>query len=108
MDVRRSGSIPDGSVTRAKIAAATLKHIRATTGSVAGSATVVITASWPTPFPNANYTVSAIVDESSTGVNTLEVLKIVSQTAGNVGVVVRNNDAVIAKTGTIHAIGVGD
>lgn len=102
------GSIPDGSVTRAKIAPATLKHARVTTGSVAGQATTTVTCTWGGgAFPNANYTVSAVALEDTAGGNTLEVLKVLNQLAASVQVLVRNND-LGAKTGTVHAIGIGD
>lgn len=87
----------------------TIKHARTSTGSIAGGATVTVTCTWVGgAFANTNYTATAVVEESSISNNTLEVLKILNLAAGSIQAVVRNNDAINAKTGTVHAIGIAD
>lgn len=84
------------------------KAQRVTTGSVAGAASVAVTLTWTVPFADANYTVSASLVEATASTSTLRIHHIESQTAAAVVVRVVNDEAVTAKTGTIHAIAVRD
>ncbi len=88
--------------------AAKTKVIRATTGAIAGGATVEVTFTWPSAFPNANYTVAAITEEATAGTSTLRVRRIVSRTASQIVVRIENSDTLAARTGTLHAVGVLD
>lgn len=76
-----------------------------TTGSVAGSATAVVTVTWDTPFANTNYVVVAEVLET-TAAASLRVDKIQSLSTSAVTVRVTNADAVTARTGTLHLLAV--
>lgn len=84
------------------------KHQRVTTGSIGGGGTAAVTITWATPFSNANYTVSAAVVEATATTLTLRVHHVESVTAAAVVVRIINDDAVNAKTGTLHVIATQD
>jgi len=81
---------------------------RVTTGAIGASASVQVTLTWGTAFADANYSVTASVVESTATTSTLRVHHIVSQSAAQVVVLVTNDDAGGAHTGTLHCIGVHD
>lgn len=82
---------------------------RNTTGSIAAGATVEYTATWPTPFASANYTLAVYVEEGTGGsTRTLEVGRGRSHSATQVVVSLTNLDAINARTGTLHFIGIHD
>ena len=93
--------------TQAGLGTDKVRTARVSTGSIAGAAQVSVTFNWPTPFADSNYTVSVSVVEAQVS-NTLEVLKVVGLTPSAVEVRVINNDAVTARTGTLHAIAIHD
>lgn len=80
-----------------------LKHVRVTTGSLGASTSALITHTWATPFPNANYTVTASV-VGSTG---LQVLGVETVSATQVAIRVSNTSAG-ALTGTLNIIAIHD
>lgn len=85
----------------------TLKTVRITTGSIAASSQAEISVTWPSAFPNTNYTVIAMVEEGTAATDNLKVLKIVSRTA--TGCVVRVQNVVAAAvTGTLHLVAIPD
>lgn len=58
--------VGDQQVTRAKIAPAGLKTARSASTALAAGATIAVSLTWPTAFPNTNYTVAiAVVDANS-------------------------------------------
>lgn len=94
-------------VTMAVGGTVTLRAVRASTGSIAGGTTTQVTVTWPAAFSNTNYTAVVSVEEPTVGTN-LRVLKIISRTTTNMVVRVENTDALNARTGTLHAIGIAD
>lgn len=82
-----------------------VKHGRFSTGSIAGSSTAVVTATWSTAFSDANYTVSVAVE--STVLGNLRVLYIQSKTASAVELVVQNTN-ILAETGSLDLIAIHD
>ncbi len=79
---------------------------RVTTGSVSSAGEVAVTVTWDEPFPDANYTVAAQVVEDENG-ESLRVRRIRTVTADGCVVNVVNN-ALVSRTGTVHAIGIAD
>lgn len=77
---------------------------RVSTGAIAGGATVELVVPWDVPFVDAAYTVVPAVAEGTVGVDTLRYRRIVDRTAANVTVRITNDDALNARTGTIHLI----
>jgi len=84
-----------------------IQSVRVTTGSVTGSAQAEITVTWPQAFPQANYTVMAVVEEATAATDTLQVKKIVSRSTTDCVVRVVNANA-SARTGTLHLVGISD
>lgn len=84
------------------------KAQRVTTGSVAGSGSVAITLTWAAAFSNANYSVSVALVEPTATTSTLRIHHVESISASQVVVRVVNDDAVTAKTGTLHVVAVQD
>lgn len=80
---------------------------RASTGSLAGGASASIAVPFPVAFADTNYTASATVAEGTAG-DSLRVLKILSQTAGSVTVLVINQDTLNARTGAVHVLAIHD
>jgi hypothetical protein len=83
------------------------KHKRVSTGSVTAGSTALITITWGTAFLNTNYTVVAMVEDSTTAVASLVTVHIESKTTSAVTVRVVNNSAG-SLTGTVHVIAVHD
>lgn len=67
-----------------------------------------MTVTWTTPFADANYSVAAVMLEATASTSTLRVHHIESVAAGSCVVRVVNDEAVAAKTGTIHALAIHD
>ena len=86
-------------------AATTIQRKRATTGSVAGGGTALVTVTWDEPFDDATYTAVASIVQADAVAN-LRVVKIQSQTAAAIVVRVENVAAITAYTGTVHAVAV--
>lgn len=84
-----------------------LKHKRVSTGSINGAATALVTITWTTAFPDANYTVQSSVVDSTNSSLSLSIVHIETITASAVTVRVINN-AVGALTGIVHAIAIHD
>lgn len=78
---------------------------RVTTGSIALSTTTPVTLTWASAFADANYTPQASVVDAS---GFLQVLQIVSFSATQVVVNVRNTDAGGAHTGTLCVLALHD
>ncbi len=84
-----------------------MKTVRVTTGAIAAASQAEVAVTWPTPFPDTNYTAIATVQEGTAATDTLKVLKIVSRTAA--GCVVRvQNVAAAPATGNLHLIAIPD
>jgi hypothetical protein len=85
-----------------------LKHGRITTGSIASSTSSAVALTWATAFADANYTASCDVVEGDADTATLQIdhIRVVDATA--LTVIVENEDAVSAKTGTLHCIALHD
>lgn len=83
------------------------KHGRVTTGSISAGSTALVTLTWTTAFADANYTVSAEVEDSTTSSLSLSVVHVESKTASAVAVRVLNN-SVGSLTGTLNVIAVHD
>lgn len=83
------------------------KHARVTTGSIGAASTALVTVTWTTAFSDANYTVSANVEDTTTSSLSLSVVHVETKSASAVTVRVLNN-AAGALTGTLHVIGVHD
>lgn len=97
-----------GSVIRSSLSPALCQTKRVTTGSIAGASSASVTITWDTAFADANYTVTVGVLEADATTTTLRVHHIVSQSPTAVVVLVANDNAVTAKTGTLHAIAIHD
>lgn len=82
-----------------------IKHARISTGSIGASSNVVVTNNWGTSFANTNYTVTCSVVEST---GNLAPWSMSAKTASGIGMVVHNNDAGGAHTGTLECIGMHD
>lgn len=83
-----------------------IRTARASTGSVAGGGTANVTVNFDA-FADTNFTASATVDEGTAG-DSLRVLKVLSRMAGSVTVLVVNQDALNARTGTVHVLAIHD
>lgn len=94
--------------TLEKPAYAGVRAARGTTGAVAGGGAAEIPLAWPKPFLTTEYTVVASVEENTPAASTLRVRRIVSRSLVGVVVGVYNEDALNARTGMIHAIGIPD
>jgi hypothetical protein len=75
-----------------------------TTGSISASASADVTVTWTTSFVNANYTIQAVVLESTAG---LQAIAVKSQSASQVVVTVKNNTGG-SLTGTLHVVAIHD
>lgn len=80
-----------------------VQQASATTGSVAGGGTALVTLTWPIAFTNTNYVATASVLDTTAAVASLSVVHIESQSATQITVRV-TNAAVGAITGTVWAI----
>lgn len=80
---------------------------RVSTGSIAASGEVVVTVTWPTAFADTNYTATVSVLETQ-DFQTVRYLKTQGVGLASIDVRVRNDDALNARTGTIHAIAISD
>lgn len=80
---------------------------RVATGNVPAAGTVDVVVNFPQAFPDLAYTVEAAVEEATAG-DTLRIRKIVSKTAGSVTVRVANQDALVARSGTLHVLAYHD
>lgn len=78
---------------------------RVTTGSIGGAASATVVFTLPTAMPDTSYTVAVSVEESNFD---LSVRGVVSKTASTVSVRVTNNNAVTARTGTLHVFAIHD
>lgn len=99
-------STPSGGVTGLGQTDGT-KHQRFTVASVPASTSVVQIYTWATAFPDANYTAVAIMFETTTVLG-LMATKITAQTAASISVLITNNDAGAAHTGSLRAIAFHD
>lgn len=98
-------------LSRPSSAGSNLNHKaqRVATGAVAAVTAVDVTVTWTLPFADTAYTVTVSIEETAGGVgNSLQVRRIKSKTASAVVVQVFNNEAVTARSGTLHAIAVHD
>ncbi len=95
-------------ITRRAVDVKPIKAMRVSTGSVLAGVAVEVTATWPTAFSNANYTVNVNVLEGTAGTNTLRYLKTVSKTTTQVVVRIINDDTLNARTGELHIVGIPD
>lgn len=77
-------------------------RLRAATGSIAGTGQADITVTWPSPFPDTNYTVVVAVEIDEAG-DSLWVRRIRSKTTAGCVVNVANA-ALMTKTGTLHVM----
>lgn len=84
-----------------------MRGARVSTGSVAGGASVNVTAPFAVPFVDTNYTVTAAVEEGTAGDN-LRVRKVLSRATNSVTVLVANSDTLNARTGTVHVLAIHD
>lgn len=83
-----------------------IEHGRVTTGSVASLGEADVSLTWPTAFPDTNYTVAASVELDLAG-EALRVRRIRTRTTTGCTVNIINN-AATAQTGTLHAIAIHD
>ncbi len=83
------------------------KHIRQTTGSIGAGVTALVTITWAAAFADANYTVSAAVEDVTTDILSLAVVHVETKTAAAVAVRI-SNTSLGALTGTLHVIAVHD
>lgn len=82
-----------------------LKHQRLSTGSVTASATLSVSFSWTTSFGDGFYTASCTMEDTT---GSLRVISVTSKTGPSMNVVVHNDDAGNAHTGTLNCIGMHD
>lgn len=81
---------------------------RVSTGSVAGGATAAVTITWDDAFADTDYTISAVIEEATAGTSTLRVHHVESRAVSECVVRVVNDEAVSARTGTVHCIAIHD
>lgn len=100
------GSLPGASATSVGVVndAGGFKHMRLSTGSIAASSSADVTVTWTTSFADANYTIQAVVVESTGG---LQVVTVKSQSATQAVVKVTNNTGG-SLTGTLNVIAIHD
>jgi hypothetical protein len=84
-----------------------IKHIRTTTGSIAGGASALVTVSWATAFADANYTVVASVLDSTASASSLSIVHIETVAAGSVKIRVQNTSGGNL-TGTLQVMALHD
>lgn len=84
-----------------------LKHARVSTGSINATSSAVVTNSWTTAFADANYTLTASVQDSTAALLSLRMVHIEALTATGVAVRIENS-SVGALTGTLHLIAIHD
>jgi hypothetical protein len=84
-----------------------LKHVRISTGSIGAGVSALVTHTWATAFANANYTVSASVQDSTAATASLKVVHIETISATQTIVRVENTSAG-SLTGTLHLIAMHD
>lgn len=99
-----TSKLADDAVTRAKIDEQALQTARVAI-AVAIGATEDEVVAWGEAFPDLNYTFSVSLLDAA---GDLEILQVVAQAAGSITVRVRNNDALNAANGTLHAIATHD
>lgn len=83
------------------------KHGRVTTGSITAGASANVTLTWTSAFADANYTVSASVEDSTAATASLSVVHVESKIAASVTVRVLNS-AAGDLTGTLNVIAIHD
>lgn len=86
-----------------------VKHKRVTTGSVAGGATLNLQIFWTTPFATSNYTaLASMFDSFGSGGSGegLRIKRITQINTDHIAVLIINDDATNAHTGTVQAIGI--
>lgn len=84
-----------------------LKHARLTTGSINAASSALVTNTWTTAFADANYTLTASVQDSTQAILSIRMVHIEALTATGVAVRVENSSAG-ALTGTLHLIAIHD
>lgn len=85
------------------------KHLRQTTGSIAGGTRVEVTVSWPGSFGDTNYTVICSVNDSVSGATAQGlILERTRQITASLTSVVVSNPTGGALTGTVSCIAVHD
>lgn len=95
----------------AAVSVPNIQTAREMVANLAANSSATYLISWPTAFPNTNYTVSiSMEDYATTGASDgLEVIRFESKTASSITVVVRNRDTVLTDmSGEIHAIAIAD
>lgn len=80
---------------------------RITTGSIGAGASALVTYTWPIPFKDANYTVTASVLNATAAAASLRVVHVETVSATAVAVRVENTSAG-ALTGTLNLIALHD
>jgi hypothetical protein len=81
-----------------------VRHARASTGSIAGGATGDVTISF-SGFADTNYTALGQVEETN---GELQVRGITARTASSMTVRVANRNTLMARTGTVHVLAIHD
>lgn len=84
-----------------------LRQGRVTTGSIGAGASVLVTHTWTTAYPDTNYTVTASVVNATAAVASLKVVHVETVSATQVAVRVENTSAG-ALTGTLHLLAMHD
>lgn len=84
-----------------------IKHGRVTTGSIGAGASALVAYTWPAPYKDALYTVTASVLNATAAAASLKVVHVETQSATQVVVRVENTSAG-ALTGTLNLIAVHD
>ena len=82
-----------------------IKTARVSTGNILTTLLASITITWPTPFPDINYT--CVANCLASGVNLLEVQSMTSKTASQVVFTVKNL-SLSTVSGTLEVIAVHD
>ncbi|MBW3663582.1 MAG: hypothetical protein KY469_10825 [Actinobacteria bacterium] len=83
-----------------------VRAVRVATGSIGATGEADITVTFPTAFPDTNYTATAIVEIDDPG-ESLRVRRMRVKTADSCVVNVVNN-AITSRTGTLHVIAIHD
>lgn len=84
-----------------------LTHGRASTGSIAAGANVLVNVTLGNTMADTNYTVSVTIEDATTSASSLRLVHVESRSTTQVGVRVENTSAG-AITGTIHVIAIHD
>jgi hypothetical protein len=92
-----------------RIKAALPVSVRVPIPAIAGSSAALVTVTWPAAFPDANYTVAALVeDPSASSPYGAWVRRVASKSTTNAVLQVNSSAALLANQAVLHVLAVRD